>query len=92
MPEFKPTLQELWDNLDQHIKEEETDDLVALEKVLPDADSVDMAKSFDRTKMFLPTRSHPSAPDRPPFETVMGLLTTPIDKVMDAFRKFPKDK
>lgn len=91
-PEFKPTLQELWDHLGQHIKEEETDDLVALEKALPDGDSVDLAKSFDRTKMFVPTRSHPSSPDRPPFETVMGLMAAPIDKVMDMFRKFPKDK
>lgn len=91
-PEFKPTLQELWNNLGQHIEEEERDDLVALEKALPDGDSVDMAKSFDRTKMFVPTRSHPSSPDRPPFETVMGLMAAPIDKVMDMFRKFPQDK
>lgn len=91
-PEFKPTLRGLMDNLSQHIKEEESDDLPALEKAIPDGDSQSMAKSFERTKMFLPTRSHPSAPDRPPFETAVGLMTAPIDKLMDMFRKFPKDR
>lgn len=41
--------------------------------------------------MFVPTRSHPSAPDRPPFETAMGLLAAPIDRLMDMFRKFPDE-
>lgn len=89
-PEFKSTLKSLWDDLGQHIKEEERDDLPALEKAITDADSESMASSFDRTKMFVPTRSHPSAPDRPPFETAMGLLAAPIDKLMDMFRKFPQ--
>lgn len=78
------------DDLAQHIKEEEEDELPRLEKSLTGENSADMAKSFERTKMFVPTRSHPSAPDRPPFETAVGLLSAPIDKVMDAFRKFPQ--
>ncbi|KAB5580444.1 hemerythrin HHE cation binding domain-containing protein [Coniochaeta sp. 2T2.1] len=88
-PEFKPTLQSLMDDLSHHIKEEEQDDLPALEKAIAEADSDRMAKSFERTKMFVPTRSHPSSPDRPPFETAMGLLAAPMDKLMDMFRKFP---
>ena len=32
---------------------------------------------------------HPSAPDKPPFETIVGLMSAPIDKVMDMFAKFP---
>lgn len=89
-PEFKPTLESLMDDLSQHIKEEEQDDLPALEKALADADSESLANSFERTKMFVPTRSHPSAPDRPPFETAMGMLAAPMDKLMDMFRKFPQ--
>lgn len=89
-PEFKPALKSLMDDLAQHIKEEEQDDLPALEKVLADADSESLANSFERTKMFVPTRSHPSAPDRPPFETAMGMLAAPMDKLMDMFRKFPQ--
>ena len=63
-----------------------------LEKVLTDDVTADMAKCFERTKMFTPTRSHPSAPDKPPFETAAGLLATPIDRLADLFRKFPDER
>ena len=85
-----PTLEKLYKDLDKHIREEEDHDLPALEEALPSGESEKVAKSFERTKMFIPTRSHPSAPDRPPFETVAGLLATPIDKLRDIFRRFPQ--
>lgn len=81
-------------NLKAHIAEEENGDLPALEAGLKKAGasgaSESLAKSFERTKMFVPTRSHPSAPDKPPFETVVGLLAAPIDKLADIFRRFPQ--
>jgi len=85
-----PSLEKLYEDLDKHIREEEDDDLPALEKAFPDGESQRVAKSFERTKMFVPTRSHPSAPDRPPFETLAGLLAAPLDKLSDIFRKFPQ--
>lgn len=35
--------------------------------------------------------SHSSAPDQPPFETVVGMMSAPMDKLkdMDMFAKFP---
>ena len=39
--------------------------------------------------MFVPSRSHPSAPSKPPFETAVGLLTAPIDHLADLFRSWP---
>lgn len=88
-PDFIPTLQSLWANLKQHIESEENHDLVELEKKLDEAESERMAASFTRTKKFTPTRSHPDAPDKPPFETVAGLMAAPIDRLQDLFRKFP---
>jgi len=91
-PEYVPKLKELMADLSEHIKEEERDDLPALEKALMGSDaeiSEKLAKSFGRTKAFVPSRSHPSAGEHPPFETVMGLLTAPIDHITDLFRKFP---
>ncbi|KAI9170872.1 hemerythrin-like protein [Paramyrothecium foliicola] len=84
-------LKELWAPLSEHIKEEEERDLPALEKALAAhaGESESMATSFGRTKAFVPSRSHPSAGEHPPFETVMGLLTAPIDHLGDLFRKFP---
>ncbi|KAF5664648.1 HHE domain-containing protein [Fusarium circinatum] len=90
-PGYVPEIKHIWDLLVKHIEEEEDRDLPALEKALAahaeDADS--LAASFERTKNFVPTRSHPSAGESPPFETVMGLMAAPIDRLADMFRKFP---
>ncbi|KAL7952085.1 hypothetical protein V8C42DRAFT_339967 [Trichoderma barbatum] len=88
---FIPALKNLYTNLKQHMKEEEGEDLPKLEQAVSKEESETLSKSFQRTKMFVPTHSHPSAPDKPPFETVVGLLSAPLDKLMDAFKKFPKD-
>ncbi|CAJ2501365.1 Uu.00g042180.m01.CDS01 [Anthostomella pinea] len=90
--EFQPTLDKLWDDLKHHIKEEEESDLVQLEKALSLTGSKELSQKFERTKMFTPTRSHPSAPNRPPFETVAGLMAAPIDKLRDLFTKFPEQE
>ncbi|CAN6675091.1 hypothetical protein TRVA0_087S00100 [Trichomonascus vanleenenianus] len=89
-PEFIPTIQALMKDLNQHILEEEQTDLPALEEALPANESEKLSKSFGRTKMFVPSRSHPSAPDKPPFETAVGLLAAPIDHLADLFRKWPE--
>ncbi|KZL79361.1 hhe domain protein [Colletotrichum incanum] len=91
-PEFLPTLESLMKDLRRHIKEEEGEDLVRLEEALGRDRSEAMASSFERTKMFTPTRSHPSAPNKPPFETVVGLMTAPLDKLRDMFTKFPTEE
>ncbi|QQK41684.1 hemerythrin/HHE cation-binding motif [Penicillium digitatum] len=83
--QFVPTVRELMENLTEHIKEEENDDLPKLEQALTQEDSEEYSKSFGRTKMFVPSRAHPSAPDKPPYETVVGLLTAPIDHLADLF-------
>jgi len=90
-PDYVPKLKELWSVLSEHMKEEEAQDLPALESALQSVagESESLAKSFGRTKAFVPSRSHPSAGEHPPFETAMGLLTAPIDHVADLFRKFP---
>ncbi len=42
--------------------------------------------------MIMIYRSHPNAPDKPPFETFAGLLAAPMDKLRDMFSKFPPDQ
>jgi hypothetical protein len=90
-PDFIPTIKSLMKDLATHIEEEETSDFVKLEQAITPAESERLAKSFGRTKMFVPSRSHPSAPNRPPWETAVGLLAAPIDHVADFFRKWPED-
>lgn len=88
-PEFEPTIKSLMADLSEHIKEEEAEDLLKLENAISSTESEKLSKSFGRTKMFIPSRSHPSAPDKPPFETAIGLLTAPIDHLADLFRTWP---
>ncbi|EPS32149.1 hypothetical protein PDE_07108 [Penicillium oxalicum 114-2] len=88
-PQFIPTIKALMQDLAQHIKEEEGNDLPKLEAALSQEQSEGLSTTFGRTKMFVPSRSHPSAPDKPPFETVVGLLTAPMDHLADLFRKWP---
>jgi hypothetical protein len=58
---------------------------------MPAGESEDLASRFNNTKAFVPSRSHPSAPDDGgPFETVAGLMAAPLDRLGDLFRKFPK--
>lgn len=77
-------------DLSEHMREEEEHDLIALDGGLSAADAESLAKTFDRTKMFVPSRSHPSAPSKPPFETVVGLMAAPMDHLGDLLRKFPE--
>jgi hemerythrin superfamily protein len=92
-PDYIAKLKEIWTPLSSHIKGEEDEDLVRLEAALKDASQSEqtqqLATTFGRYKAFVPSRSHPAAGEHPPFETVMGLLTAPIDHVADLFRKFP---
>lgn len=92
-PQFEPTLKAIIADLKQHIQDEELHDIPLLEKALANnlVESAELAKSFERTKMFTPTRSHPAAPNKPPFETAVGLMTAPMDKIRDMFAKFPRE-
>lgn len=42
--------------------------------------------------MIYSDRAHPSAPNHPPLETLAGFLAAPIDKLKDAFSKFPTEE
>jgi hypothetical protein len=88
-PEFESTVRALMQDLSEHIKEEESQDLPKLEETLTEEESKKLARSFSNTKIFVPSRSHPSAPDKPPFETAIGLMTAPIDHLADLFRSWP---
>ncbi|KAJ3532818.1 hypothetical protein NMY22_g7591 [Coprinellus aureogranulatus] len=90
--EYNTTVKTIMEQLLQHIKLEEEVEFPQLESAIGHEKSVATAKSFQRTKLMVPTRSHPSAPNKPPFETLAGLLAAPIDKLRDAFSKFPSEE
>ena len=80
------------EDLSHHIDDEENVSLAKLDEALSKDESIGLARSFDRTKYFVPTRAHPWSPQRPPFETAIGLMTAPIDHLADVFRKWPEGR
>ncbi|OJJ36571.1 hypothetical protein ASPWEDRAFT_38176 [Aspergillus wentii DTO 134E9] len=86
---FLHTIEGLMENFKHHVNDEETDDIVRLDDVLTQEQSISLTRSLERTKIFVPTRSHPIASSKPPFETVVGLLAAPLDHLADLFRKWP---
>nr|KAK2737366.1 hypothetical protein FQN57_007544 [Myotisia sp. PD_48] len=87
---FRPTLDAIMDNLNLHIEQEEDEDLPSLEAVIDDSESEALSNRFERTKVLMPTRAHPSAPTQPFFESAVSLMESPIDKVADIMRRFPE--
>lgn len=90
-PKFDPLLETLMKDLHHHIEHESEEDMPRLEKLLSRAESEQLAASFQRTKMITPTRSHPSAPNKPYFENLVGLMVAPIDKIQDLMKSFPAE-
>lgn len=87
---FIPTINSLMNNLRPRIREEETAQLAVLEEALSEKNSNHLCRSYNWRKIFLPTRSHPAAPSKPPLETAVGLVTAPFDQFADLFRKWPQ--
>lgn len=89
---FFPLLDRLMTDLHEHIKHESEEDMPRLEGKLSREESQALARSFERTKLISPTRSHPSAPNRPYFENFAAMLAAPIDRFQDLLRAWPDQK
>ena len=88
---FDALLQQLMTDLHNHIEHESNEDMPRLEKLLSEEESQALAESFDRTKMITPTRSHPSAPNRPIWENLAALMAAPVDRIGDMMRSWPEE-
>lgn len=91
-PSFSPKLETLMQNLHHHIAHESDEDMPRLEKLLPREESEALARSFQRTKGIVPTRSHPAAPTEYYLENLAGLLVAPVDKLQDWMRSWPDEE
>ncbi len=89
--DFFPLLETLMTDLHEHIEHESKQDMPKLEDILTREESKSLANYFEKTKLIVPTRSHPSAPNKPYFENFAGMLAAPIDKFMDLMRAFPQE-
>jgi len=90
--EYDKILERMMASLHHHNDDEEIKDLPLLEPHLGEDASKHAASQFSLTKKFVPTRAHPGAPNKPPFETFAGFLVAPMDMLKDAFTKFPTEE
>ena len=69
--EFKLTSELITKTLNTHIGEGEEEGLRSLKAILDPSEPESMSKKFDRTKILMPTRSHPDARIQPFFSSLL---------------------
>lgn len=67
-----------------HIKDEEEELLPQLRTACSGDELQDLSEKFHRAKKMAPTRPHPSAPDRPPANKILGPGAGLVDRLRDA--------
>merc|ERR1711879_1006102 len=87
---FVPTVEKMSKDLDQHIKEEESEIFPILKQKLSKEDLDKMGNLLESMKTLSPTRPHPHMPATPPYNVMAGPLAAFLDRVRDLGRSFPK--
>jgi hemerythrin-like domain-containing protein len=88
--DFKKKVNDVMDLLMKHIQKEEKEILPSLTKNVSEEERIKAGNSFSRRKLIVPTRPHTMVPESPPsLNSILGLLTSPIDKFRDLFTSFP---
>jgi hemerythrin-like domain-containing protein len=83
-PEFMATYQQIRDGLLHHIDEEEEPKLFPeMQRALSQEEQQELGEKITKAKKLAPTRPHPSAPDAPPLNKVVGIPTGIIDRIRD---------
>jgi hemerythrin superfamily protein len=83
-PEFERLFRKLAGEIRHHLEEEETDLFPRLRSVCTADELAELGRKVALVKKISPTRPHPSAPDRPPANKVLGPLVGLVDRVRDA--------
>jgi len=81
---FDTTLAALTAAIRHHVRDEETDLFPRLRQSCSVEDLQALGRKVETAKKLAPTRPHPSAPDRPPFNKLLGPGAGLVDRVRDA--------
>jgi hemerythrin-like domain-containing protein len=83
-PQFMPVYEQIRDGLLHHIDEEEEPKLFpAMQQHLTTEQMDELGEKITRAKKLAPTRPHPSAPDEPPMDKVLGVPLGIVDRIRD---------
>jgi hemerythrin-like domain-containing protein len=84
-PEFMTVFGKLKQGLLHHIDEEEEPKLFPeMQQALSAEEQEQLGRKITTAKKLAPTRPHPSAPDEPPLNVVVGVPTGIVDRIRDA--------
>lgn len=83
-PKFDAMVRTLIDDIRHHVEDEENDLLSKLRDACDGAELTELGKKFEHAKKMAPTRPHPSAPDKPPANKILGPGVGLIDRMRDA--------
>jgi hemerythrin superfamily protein len=83
-PSFDELVGKLIEDIRHHVQEEESDLLPKLRTACDAAELDELGEKFETSKKMAPTRPHPSAPDRPPANKILGPGVGLIDRMRDA--------
>lgn len=86
-PEFDATMTSVMTDIRDHVSGEERDLFPRLREACDDEQLRTLGNRVRRTKRVAPTHAHPSAPDRPPANVILGPLTGLVDRTRDALTR-----
>ena len=83
-PSFAGELTTLMEEIRQHVAEEEGEMFPHMREVFTEDELVELGGKVEAVKKIAPTRPHPSAPDEPPGDKLLGPVTGLLDRLRDA--------
>jgi len=87
---FERKMDKMMSELREHIKKEESEDLVYLQENVSQNGREVAGTTFSLGKKLVPTRPHAGVPNKPAaLEAALGILITPVDKLRDLFTSYP---
>ena len=91
-PGYDQKLAEVMATVSHHVEEEEGDLFPRLRQSVGTDRLAEVGEKMHRAKAVAPTRPHPSAPDTPPGNKILGAFAAVADKVRDTARDFPDQR
>ncbi len=81
---FEAELQTLMTEIREHVAEEENEMFPHMRSTFSQEELVKMGQQVEAVKKIAPTRPHPSAPDQPPGNLMIGPVAGLFDRLRDA--------
>lgn len=81
---FDELLSKLMSQIRHHVDDEESDLFPRLQQACARSELAELGEKIVRAKEVAPTRPHPSAPDKPPLNKILGPGLGLVDRMRDA--------